>query len=331
MIHWVTTRRHSYTVRRHLEAYGASIAPLVQLVTYRQLLRRSSHPDGVYILADIERLTPTQAERVALVRANLLSRGRRVLNHPQRSMRRYELLRTLHEAGVNDFNIYRINEAGIKPRFPVFFRRENDHRGTRSGLVLSQTAYEQVLADLSRTRFWFRDEIGKRRVWRWGPWRSHDLVATEFCNTIDSQDRCRKYSAFCVGQQIVPRHLFFGSTWHVKGGEIQDEQTLAEEREYVFSNPHEQRLREIFEHAKIEYGRIDYGLLDGQIQVWEINTNPMISASSDQRQKNRLAVQLHFATLFDKACRDLLAADAPRLATTPSEVVAPVEQLRRAA
>ena len=331
MIYWVTTRRHSYTIRRHLEAYGASVKSFIKLVSYKQLLRRSRHPAGVYILSDIERLTSQQAERVALVRANLRSRGNQVLNHPQRSMRRYELLRTLHEKGVNDFNIYRIGETNAKPRFPIFFRRENDHRGTRSGLVLSQAAYDQVLADLSRTRFWFRDEIGKRRVWRWGPWRSRDLVATEFCDTVDSQGLCRKYSAFCIGEQIVPRHLFFGSTWHVKAAELQDEHTLAEEREYVFNNPHEQQLREIFQHAQIEYGRIDYGMHKGRIQVWEINTNPMISARTDQQQTSRLAVQLHFAALFDNACRDLLSANAAAATLTFPTSSTPGDTTRRAA
>ena len=34
------------------------------------------------------------------------------------------------------------------------------------------------------------------------------------------------------------------------------------------------QLREIFDLAQIEYGRIDYGMLDGKVQCWEINTNP---------------------------------------------------------
>ena len=42
------------------------------------------------------------------------------------------------------------------------------------------------------------------------------------------------------------------------------------------TNPHEAELRAIFKLARIDYGRIDYGIKDGQIQVWEINTNPML-------------------------------------------------------
>src|SRR3546814_5695428 len=34
----------------------------------------------------------------------------RLLNHPLRACRRYELLRQLHQQGTNDFNVYRVAE-----------------------------------------------------------------------------------------------------------------------------------------------------------------------------------------------------------------------------
>jgi hypothetical protein len=49
--------------------------------------------------------------------------------------------------------------------------------------------------------------------------------------------------------------------------------------EYLQAHPHEAELRKIFDLANIEYGRIDYSLLNGKIQVWEINTNPNITSS----------------------------------------------------
>ena len=42
------------------------------------------------------------------------------------------------------------------------------------------------------------------------------------------------------------------------------------------SNPHEEAIRNAFKMARIDYGRIDYGMLNGQMQVWEINTNPFM-------------------------------------------------------
>ena len=44
--------------------------------------------------------------------------------------------------------------------------------------------------------------------------------------------------------------------------------------DYVRTNPHADELRKLFGAANIEYGRIDYTIADGRIQVFEINTNP---------------------------------------------------------
>jgi hypothetical protein len=52
--------------------------------------------------------------------------------------------------------------------------------------------------------------------------------------------------------------------------------TAREELEQVQKNPHAEWLRETLALARIRYGRIDYGLLNGKPQVWEINTNPTI-------------------------------------------------------
>jgi hypothetical protein len=46
----------------------------------------------------------------------------------------------------------------------------------------------------------------------------------------------------------------------------------------VEDNPHEAWLRRVCELGGVEYGRVDYGMLDGRLQLWEINTNPTIGA-----------------------------------------------------
>jgi hypothetical protein len=63
----------------------------------------------------------------------------------------------------------------------------------------------------------------------------------------------------------------------LKVAKLKDEATLRAEREYVTTNPHADVIREIAAAANISYGRIDYALLDGAMQVWEFNTNPMIA------------------------------------------------------
>ena len=59
-------------------------------------------------------------------------------------------------------------------------------------------------------------------------------------------------------------------------------------------NPHQDALREIFGLAGIDYGRMDYGLLDGKVQVWEINTNPTIIGSRLRRSVERQPTRERF-------------------------------------
>jgi hypothetical protein len=60
----------------------------------------------------------------------------------------------------------------------------------------------------------------------------------------------------------------------IKYPKIREEIFLKEEMEYIQSDAHEVSIRDIFELANIDHGRIDYGIVDGKIQVLAINTNP---------------------------------------------------------
>jgi hypothetical protein len=56
-----------------------------------------------------------------------------------------------------------------------------------------------------------------------------------------------------------------------------------------------------FELARIEFGRIDYSMKDGRIQVWEINTNPASLADRHRENAARLPAQEHFAREYEAA------------------------------
>ncbi|MGK7892784.1 MAG: hypothetical protein AB4372_03825, partial [Xenococcus sp. (in: cyanobacteria)] len=87
----------------------------------------------------------------------------------------------------------------------------------------------------------------------------------------------------------------------IKHPELVEEKNLLEEEQYVKTNPHESFLRDIFRLARIEYGRIDYGLINGIPQVWEINTNPRslsINDMTSELQKKRTPTHEHFAKNF---------------------------------
>jgi len=67
----------------------------------------------------------------------------------------------------------------------------------------------------------------------------------------------------------------------VKGANLLDPHLLAEESRYLQENPHEELLRGLFDRANVDWGRIDYSFRGDRIQVWEINTNPMIVPEGD--------------------------------------------------
>ena len=289
VIFFLTTARHQYTLSRHLTSYGAALKPFVRLLSYEQLFRSRRLSRGVYVFSDLERLWPDDAERAARFwHVMSHSDGVRTLNHPTRSLRRYELLRTMHLRGTNRFNVYRLTELRPPDRFPVYLRGENDHDANRTPLLHTVDELAAACDQMDQT----------------GHSRENTLI-TEYLDVSDPDGVFHKYSAFCVAGTIIPRHLCFERKWMVKQPVLVDAHWLAQEREYLATNPHETELRGIFQTARIDYGRIDYAVVDGVIQVWEINTNPMICTSTVAGGSVRESLQGEFAAKFQRVLEDL--------------------------
>jgi hypothetical protein len=263
---------------------------------YGRLFLMRRFPAGTYVFSDIERLSKSDRARAQRVRDCLArSPGFCVLNEPQHSWRRFKLLRTLYEQGDNAFNVHRLVDDPQPERFPVFVRGENDHKGARSILLASQAELEKYSTTLDRM------------------WKGRDgMIATEFCDISNGKGIYRKYAAFRIGDRILPRHLFFSESWCVKGWERIDPELLEEERRYIAENPHREFLADIFDQAHIEFGRIDYGVLNGRVQVWEINTNPMLPVNYGGGGPARQALHDAFRPVFVDAMRavDVGSADA---------------------
>jgi hypothetical protein len=270
VIHYVTVEL--WPIERFLTSSGAHLADRIRPLRYAELLRARALPGGTWIFADVERLDPDTAARAARVRDALAARDDvRVLNHPTRSLRRFELLAALAARGQNRFAVHPAFAVPETARYPLFLRIENAHEGAASPLLGSPA---DLLRELAR--------------WTWRPLpfrrrRARHLIAVEWLDTADARGVYRKYSCVVVGGTVVPRHLFFAWQWHVKHPAIAEEALLEEERAFVADNPHEGAVRSLFELAHIDYGRIDYGVLDGALQVWEINTNPMLTLRQDAK------------------------------------------------
>lgn len=109
----------AYTIKRYLELMGDRLTAPIVPAAYSENIRGEAGQPATYIFTDLERVPPAGLERLSKIWKRLESAGDNcLLNHPTRAMRRYELLRTLYEAGINEFNVYRLTEAR-RPRTAI--------------------------------------------------------------------------------------------------------------------------------------------------------------------------------------------------------------------
>jgi hypothetical protein len=286
VIRYLSTQQHQYTVLPYLHAWlGDSIRPLNPL-PYESLPYYGKLPAGTYIFSDLERLRADQRQAIVGLWSQLsMAPNTQLLNHPSRYKGRHQLITALYELGVNRFTAY---SAGSEPSWtsPVFVRDLVEHTGPLSEILFDSKSLREALTRLVLAG---RDMC--------------ELLVVEFCDTQDWRGIYRKYSAFRVGSRIIPRAVLFDAHWVVKDRWPIVSHDVAEMLEYCNDNPHEQRLLQVFDLAGIDYGRIDYAVLDGDVQVWEINTNPVILRPPERYPQSSplLQAQLLFAQRFTEA------------------------------
>jgi predicted N-acetyltransferase YhbS len=294
MIYYLVTAQHGYTMRSYLESWGRDLAGRIAVVSYEELAAGRALPDrgASYVFSDLDRVSPQLRAALGAMHERLVSSAgkARVLNDPLRSLLRLDALRALHAQGVNAFDAWRLDDPRLPERFPVYLRRQAGFANNQPPLLRNADEYRQALAQI--------DARGLAR---------EELMAVEFCDTADATGVYRKYGAFVIGGRIVPRHVFFSRRWMVKSADLVDPAKLAEEIEYLDANPHAELLRRAAEIAGVSYGRIDYGLLDGRPQIWEINTNPLLANLARDENPARHPVHAKFAQMFGAA---LAAVDA---------------------
>ena len=261
MIFFVVDERHSFGVRYFLEDRAGLQRDRFQILTPDLLVHDHQFAPGTYVFA-LDNLLPAEHEVFGLMWSQLGQHGPgiRLLNHPRETMGRLALLQALHASGRSRVQAVRATEPIESLRFPVFLREETRHSGNLSPLLHSPGEVRGALRKLAVRGFHRRE-----------------LLVVEFCDTADTRGVYRKYSAYIVGDRIIPRCLEFGTEWMIKHDPFAyNADRIAEELEYVASNPHDVQLREVFTLARVQYGRVDYALLDGGLQTWEINLNPTI-------------------------------------------------------
>lgn len=334
MICYVTPEARTRAIRHFLAADGQPLAQQLRIVTWEELARARSIPRATWVFAAVDQLCPAERELADLLAARVEEAWPdvRILNRPSEVLRRYELLRAALDAGINPFRA--VPASAVLPgraerpggaderiadelRYPVFVRERDDHSGALAGLIDGRAALERALVSLMLRGYVLEE-----------------LLVVEFCDTADAAGIYRKYSAFIVGDVILPRYLNASREWMVKqGGRIYEARFADEELAYLASNPHEPWLRAAFGLARIRYGRIDYGVQNGAPRIWEINTSPTIGRVGPPRPRPPEAERYRdwIAPGRERFYRDFIAAwravDEP--GTGQIEFAAPVELLRR--
>ena len=287
MIHFLAA--YPDTIKHFIDAWAPELGERIRPVAYRKAWFHRFRLPGACIFSDVELLSAGQ-----LFFARKFSRRlqgvHEILNDPDRCLNRFALLKALHGRGLNHFRAHRPDQLPDDLKFPVFLRRETDHRGSRSGLLHSQSELERAIAKLS-----FRG--------RWFLWRR--LMVVEYVECAAADGLFRKYSAMNVGGTLIPRHILFSRNWVTKKADFVSATTVEEEIAFLEKFPHREQVTEIFRLAGVDYGRVDYGLKNGRVQVWEINTNPTVVPRREKIDKRRLPAQSQSAALIAQALASL--------------------------
>jgi hypothetical protein len=279
----------------------------VRVLTYEEIFARRALPVGAYIFSAIDQLMPTATELVARCRSELarVAPGIVLLNDPLAVRRRGALLHAAFETGRNQFRVTRAGAFVRRHRFPVFVRCEREHTGSLTPLLWSRWRLDSALLAACARGY-----------------RLRDLLVVEYCHTADQAGIFRKYSAYVVGDRVVPRSLVLSREWVTKDHDrLFTAEAAHEEFAYVTTNPHEGWLRETFRLARTAYGRVDYGVLDGRPQLWEVNLNPTIgrrarapadSHRTESQRKPLAPARTHFYLSFRSALESLDGSEDPQ-------------------
>ena len=189
--------------------------------------------------------------------------GYRVINNPAQMLNRRALLRALYTEGINDFNAYALTEKRLPERYPVFLRREYDHNRPLSDLLRNESELQAALAELR--------EQGEPE---------DGVLIVEYAAEPVEGNLFRKLSAYKVGDQVFFYNTVHEESWIVKNGTLNSATNALyqEELDMITHNAFASEVLKAFNIAHIDYGRVDFGLVNGKVQIYEINTNPNTKA-----------------------------------------------------
>jgi hypothetical protein len=283
VLYFHACQRFTFTLNSAVGSWAKHLKQRVISVPYSQIDPREPMPAGVHIFTDFERLRPGETRYVqALVDRMAQHPGSyTVLNNPAAWSGRLGLNQALSAEGINDYRAFAADEVPDDLSFPAFVRFANQHTGSLADPVHSFDEINRLVRQHTSGR--------KRRLRK-------DLLVVEQLNAQGPDGIYRKYGALKIGDRLFPRHICFSHNWVTKDPTLIAPHLLAEEQAYLDSFEHHnfdhaEQLNQAFKLAGLDYGRIDYGFVNGRLQVWEINTNPIVASRRAEVEPERLASQ----------------------------------------
>ena len=271
MIIFVTTAQHRATIRA---LFCLPDAPVIRGWSWQRFFQARYFPRATYVLTDFDRLSTSDVERAGRIHDELVGWGLRVLNDPRLFLPRDIFLRRMHRAGINSFTCWRPAEGEQPDRFPVFLRTIAAHRGVLSDLLISRTEVDEAVA---------------AAVAKGHP--LFDLLLVEYAAAPSGPGRFEKRAAYAIGGSVFPGPIANDSSWVAKFGQLglaSDEDYAAQLQE-ARDMPHAAHMARAFALAGADYGRMDYTILNGRPEIYELNTNPYYHFLDDHPNADRLA------------------------------------------
>jgi hypothetical protein len=293
MIVFLTTDEHSYT---HRALIGAEPGLEIELLAYSKVPTLRSLPRATYVFTDLDRLPTELLKTSSELYRQLRAQGLNALNNPASAASRSGLLRALFRKGINRFNAYRVEEGARPERWPVFLRTEGDHARPMPALYETQEALERGIRDVIDRGY----PVSR-------------LLIVEYMAEPVRPGLFRKLSCFRIGATCVAHTCVHDTEWIAKEGQIgiTPADLYDDELRIVRDNPYAMSVAEAFDLAGVDYGRVDFALVAGAVQIYEINTNPVMSFNNQHPSTVRLEAYRVFRRNYFAA---LTAIDTPRFA-----------------
>ncbi|MEP6835161.1 MAG: hypothetical protein ABJB74_17370 [Gemmatimonas sp.] len=263
MFQWWQADSEAFPIEtRYAQVRGKEIAHRFHVTDYHTLSCEMTLTARAHLFSGIDQLSRIEREAVAEIWDQVKSQRPlvKLFNDPRRVLTRFEVLQRLHTEGLNTFRVFRVDHADQVDRFPVFVRSDKNHDGALTGLIRSADALRKSI-----------------RALRARGADMNDLMIVEYVDARADDGLYRKYAAFRVGDHVLPSHVLGHHHWMVKseGGE-RNLRLARDEEQFNANGRYNDWILRAFKLAGIDYGRLDFGVVAGVPQAWEINMQPTV-------------------------------------------------------